>query len=200
MSQIVLVGEDSLCCALGSRLVVHALPSWTLTTAPIDTQGVTKRIANLQRDVGIARHGSAVVCIADSDRTCPVDWLRDHLPKATPRQFVLRLAVREAESWRLADRHAMAEHFRVPTARIPNNPDFCDDSKQDLLGLLNQFAPASVRRDRLVNVAGQPRQGTGYNAGLRQFVQQAWQPERAADQSSRLRRAVLRLAELADRV
>ena len=197
MRQIALVGEESLCCALGSRLVAHALPGWTLATEPIDTKGVTTLIAHLPRYAGITRHGPAVLCIADTDNACPVDWLRNHLPKSASRRFLLRLAVREAESWLLADRQAMTAHFRVPVARLPNSPDACDDPKQILLDLLNQFAPASLRRDMVVSTAGQPGRGSGYNAGLRQFVREVWQPERAAGQSASLRRAMARLSELA---
>lgn len=196
MRQIVLVGEDRLCCALGTRLLAHALPGWALATEPIDTGGVTKLRASLSRYVKVARHGPAVLCIADTDQACAVECVRDWLPNRTPPTFMLRLAVREAESWILADRQAMADHFRVPPKRIPANPDLCDDPKQDLLGLLNRFAPAHVRREMVSHVGGQSRRGSGYNAALQQFVQTSWQPARAVEGSPSLRRAVRRLSEL----
>ena len=42
MTQILVVGEDALCCALGERLVAACLPGWKLAQTSIDTKGVTK--------------------------------------------------------------------------------------------------------------------------------------------------------------
>ena len=49
MKQILVVGEDALCCALGLKLVAIAMPGWTVSSAPINTRGVTKLLAALPR-------------------------------------------------------------------------------------------------------------------------------------------------------
>lgn len=197
MTQLVVVGEDALCCALGQRLVAHALPGWSLAVPPIDTRGVTNLLPKLARYINMARHGPSVFCLADSDQVCPVDLLKKWLAHAPPTGFVLRLAVREAESWVLADGQGMRDHFRVPLPKLPHQPDELVDPKRDLLKFLSRYAPAQLRREMVQASPTQLSMGTGYNAGLRDFVSVTWRPDRAADQSPSLRRALVRLAVLA---
>ena len=194
MTQLVVVGEDGLCCALGQRLVAHALPGWVHAVPPIDTRGVTNLIPRLARYINMARHGPAVICIADSDQGCPVELLTKWLAPAPPTGFVLRLAVREAESWLLADGPGMRDYFGVPLMKLPHQPDELVDPKKDLLKFLSRYAPARLRREMVQASPTQLLRGSGYNSGLRHFVSVAWRPDRAAGQSPSLRRALVRLS------
>lgn len=196
MKQLVLVGEDSLCCALGARLMAHALPDWTLALEPLDTQGVTKLIRQLDRYVKVAKHGPAVLCVADTDGKCPVEWLAKWLPKRVPDRFVMRLAVTEAEAWLLADHQGMQGHFGIPAGKLPREPDECLDPKADLLRLLWRHAPRELKQDMVQGQVNPLRCGTGYNVNLRSFVAQRWNPEHAAQRSASLQRAVSRIRQL----
>src|SRR5687768_12681237 len=58
----------------------------------------------------------------DSDAACPSALARQLLPApATWMRF--RIAVREVESWLLADPDELSEYMRVSRNLIPNNPD-----------------------------------------------------------------------------
>ena len=73
MSRILVVGEDTLCCALGERLVAACLPDWQLAQPSIDTKGVTKLQPSLPRYLSLARSLHPVLCIADTDGQCAVE-------------------------------------------------------------------------------------------------------------------------------
>ena len=197
MTALVVVGEDALCCALGQRLVAHSLPGRVLAVPPIDTRGVTNLVPRLARYINMARYGQTVICIADSDQKCPVELLARWLAHAPPTGFVLRLAVREAESWLLADGAGMRDYFGIPLIKLPRQPDELVDPKNDLLKFLARYAPAGLRREMVQASPTQLLRGSGYNAGLRDFVAVTWRPDRAVGQSPSLRRALLRLSDLA---
>jgi hypothetical protein len=192
---VTVVGEDALCCRLGERLVFHALPTWRISPQPIDKGGITKLIPDLSRFSRAARFGSPVLCIADTDRECPVLLVRTWLSaKEHHARLLLRLAVTEAESWLLADHVGMFAQFRTPLSKLPERPDELGDPKGVLMQLLSRYAPAAIRRDMLVtDQAGRPRRASGYAAQLGAFTEGAWDPARAASRSPSLKRALDRL-------
>lgn len=192
---LTLVGEDALCCQLGVSLVAHALPGWRISPLPIEKGGVTRLVADLPRLSQAARHGLPVLCIADSDRDCPVEWMKRWLVvRDRHERFLLRLAVTEAESWLLADHAAMKARFRTPLHQLPQAPDDLVDPKAALLHLVQRHAPAAIRREMVsLDRAGQPLRASGYAVHLKEFTASAWQPERAAGRSPSLRRALNRL-------
>jgi hypothetical protein len=168
MKRILIVGEDALCCVLGERLVAACLPGWELAQTSIDTKGVTKLQPALARYLGLARKLYPVLCIADTDGQCAVEWLAKWLPQAHA-GFVLRLAITEAESWVLADRQGFAHTLAVPLNKLPQSPDEESDPSKP---------------------------GTGYNLHLGAFVCSQWDARRAAQHSPSLARAVQRLERL----
>lgn len=147
-----------------------------------------------------ARH-QPLLLITDLDRkACAsvviAEWFERHKP---PKNLVFRIAVREIESWLLADHEAMVTLLgRGCAARLPNDPDTLPDPKARLLELARR-APRDVRDDLMAPMGSTARQGVGYNARLCAFVDTAWCPDRAARRSSSLHRANVRLQELADR-
>jgi hypothetical protein len=192
---VTLVGEDKLCCALGVRLLSLLLPTWQIAPAPIVSGGITKLLPELPRYAQVARFGSPVLCVADTDGQCPVHLLQPWWPlKSRHARMLVRLAVTEAESWVLADHEGMRERFNVPAARLPAAPDALEDPKTQLLRLLHRHAPAALRREMVeLDREGQPRRSTGYVVHLGQFIAQVWDPARAAPRSPSLCRAVGRL-------
>lgn len=117
-------------------------------------------------------------------------WLADRL---LPTRLVFRIAVREVESWVLADHQAMRKLIGKKGV-LPPQPDVLPDPKQALLGL-GKTAPKSVRDDLIRTTDGQLRQGVGYNARLTHWINTVWSPERAAERSPSLARARIRIKE-----
>lgn len=192
-----MIGEDKITCALGMKLVSHALPSWSLATGEaINTGGVTKLVPNLPRYVLQAEHVQPVLCIADTDGECPVTLLTSWLPRNAGSKFLLRLAVTEGESWVLSDRLGTAEFFGLAQKSIPRQPDSLVDPKREVLRLARS-SRVRVLRQEVVSLQDPNKPGVGYNLHMSRFVAEKWNVGRAADESPSLRRAVARLAELA---
>lgn len=195
MKRILIVGEDTLCCALGERLVAQALPGWTIAGPPIDTKGITRLVANLPRYARQARDLWPVLCIGDSDGQCVKRLLAKWRPKEAPDGFMLRLAVAEAESWLLADRHGFAKGLGVPLNKLPHSADALADPKLALLGLIARSSKRAFR-DEIVSQRDPTRRGVGYNVHLSAFVRAHWDACRGSECSSSLARAWLRVRAL----
>lgn len=195
MTSIRVVGEDSLCCVLGERLVATALPRWRLGGESINARGVSNFAIALPRYVEQAQHVQAMLCIADTDGRCAVELRQLWLKRAVPRTFLLRLAVTEAESWVLADRQATSKFFGVALKHVPLQPDIEPDAKRTMLHLA-RLSKLRELREEMVSPTDPSKQGAGYNLHLDNLVRRNWQAARAAEHSDSLRRALRRLAEL----
>lgn len=139
-----------------------------------------------------------VLLLTDLDTAqCPMTligaWSRNN---AIPDRLIFRIAVRQVESWLLADRESIASLLKVSLRRLPGNPDKLPDAKRFLLQLAGK-APRRVREELVVARGATAGQGLGYNTFLSDFVRSRWNPSRAAMRSDSLNRARLRLAELA---
>ena len=195
MTQILVVGEDELCCALGERLVGACLPGWVFASESINTRGVTKLKAALPRYLNYAEHVRPVLCVADTDGRCPVEWLEEALPDRGDAPLLLRLAVTEAESWVLADGEAFANVFGVARNRLPRDPDSIQDAKRHVLNLVHH-SRSRVIRNEMVSSLDSSKTGSGYNVHLCGFVRAHWRAHQAAERSSSLGSAVRRLKAL----
>lgn len=142
-----------------------------------------------------------VFMITDLDQTaCPSALIADWFGKRRrPTAFLFRVAVREVESWLLADHDALRALLGRKATRLPNAPDSLPDPKQALLRLA-EHAPREVREELVANRGSIASQGLGYNSRLCVWVQENWQADRAAKRSPSLQKARIRLQELANRV
>lgn len=195
MKRILVVGEDALCCALGERLVTQALPEWRLAAPSKDSRGITRLVPDLPRFIEQAEQAWPVLCIADSDGHCVKELLAQWLPRGVPKGFVFRMAVAEAESWLLADRHGFAKVFGVPLNKLPHTTDGLDDPKRTLLHLVARSSKRQLR-DEVVSRRDPTRRGAGYNLHLSAFVRARWDASRARACSPSLARAWSRVQAL----
>jgi hypothetical protein len=136
-----------------------------------------------------------VAVLTDLDRAnCLIEFRDQWLVGEPPPNLLLRIAVREVESWVLADHVAMRALIGVKGV-LPSAPDELADPKQTLLKLAKR-APKKIREDVIKIVDGNLMQGLGYNALLTAWVDSEWNPQRAAERSPSLARARLRLKEV----
>lgn len=105
-----------------------------------------------------------------------------------------RVAVRSVESWLLADREQFAGFLGTPPARLPARPDEVSDAKQELINVARRSRRGTVRDAIVPGPAA--RVGPLYTSTLSQFVDERWDPTRAAEASPSLARCRIRLAEL----
>lgn len=193
MSRMFVIGEDAVCCALGTRLVTDVL-GWRLAQPVVDTKGVTKLLPELARYAGLTRV-YPVLCIADTDGKCALELSQSWRPRNANGAFLLRFAVTEAESWLLADVDALARYFDVPETRIPARPDDVLDAKRAVVDLARRSRRRIIRQE-VVSAIDASKPGAGYNAHLCGFAMQHWRPHEAAQRSPSLQRTVHRLVEL----
>lgn len=165
---------------------------------------VISRIMNArgcgQLKAGMAKFRTAChvlphVVLTDLDQyPCPPALLIDWKAKVLPPRLLLRIAVREVEAWLLADREGIATFLCVAKNKVPQNPEAEKDPKRTLINL--------ARRSRRQRLAIELAPGTGssasigplYNVRLSEFVNTAWDVERARAMAPSLDRALSRLA------
>jgi hypothetical protein len=135
--------------------------------------------------------------LTDLDRwPCPAALINDWTGGAAlPAKLSFRVAVREIESWLLADRDEIAEFLGVSSGKIERNPDAINDPKRYLVSLAMKGRRA-VREDIVPKKGSTSSQGFAYNERLCDFVEGAWSPDRACRQSRSLEKAMARLSEL----
>jgi hypothetical protein len=131
-----------------------------------------------------------VLLLTDLDQSeCLVDLKREWLPIPQSPNLLFRIAVREVESWILADRSAFAHFLKISEAKVPRQPDRLADPKQTLLGLFKHSPRRTLREEVLPRSHSTSVIGLGYNDILRHFVSQQWSTERAIINSPSLNRA-----------
>ncbi|OGB28310.1 MAG: hypothetical protein A3F78_21000 [Burkholderiales bacterium RIFCSPLOWO2_12_FULL_61_40] len=194
MMEVALAIEDELSKAIGLRLLAE-LPT-PVTPNHILHKGGSGYLKSRMDSWREMSQRQIVFLLTDLDRiSCPVALRADWLGKAPqPANLLLRIAVREVESWVLADHIAMRKLIGNKGA-LPPQPDDLPDPKQHLLKLA-KLAPRPVRQDLVKEAGAIACQGIGYNTLLSHWVQSDWSPARAAERSPSLARTRQRLREL----
>jgi hypothetical protein len=149
----------------------------------------------------MANGGQYTLALTDLDtRACAGALIRQWFsipagqPIALPKEVVFSVAVREIESWIIADRTAWAKFIGIAAANFASTPDDLDDPKQHLLNVIRNKGRKKRHRDMLPT--GTASIGPGYNDVLCEFVQQHWSPARASAHSPSLRRAITALHQV----
>jgi hypothetical protein len=187
MRYLALATEDELTETVGRRLIdeVRATCEVNLT---FRQGGYGYLKSRLDTFCQIARR-HPVLLITDLDTgTCAPELIERWMDgKEQPEGLLFRVAVREVESWLLADHRAIKALFGSRITRLPEQPDTLNDPKATLLKLAKQ-APRAIRNDLISERGTVASQGLGYNLRLCTFVREMWNPERAALRSDSLRR------------
>lgn len=196
MRGVALATEDELSEVVGQKLVNDAGGDLTVTLRL--RRGGFGYLRSRMRNFCELACQMPVLLLTDLDtKQCPMTliraWSRNNV---VPDRLIFRVAVRQVESWLLADRESIANLLNVSLQRLPGNPDNLPDAKRFLLQLATH-APRRVREELLAEQGATASQGLGYNTFLCDFVRSRWKPARAANRSESLERARSRLAELA---
>jgi hypothetical protein len=197
MMRVVLATEDELSETIGQRLIESSGHLQVCQT--LRKQGFGYLKSNMPKFREISRH-TPLLLLTDLDRAeCAPSLIKDWLGgrKLEP-GLLFRVAVRETESWLLADKEAMAELLKLGVSRLPANPDTLQDPKAKLLQLVREGKNRSLKNDLLPSPGSTSKIGLGYNAVLSHFVRTRWCGERAAQNSPSLAKARRRIDELAD--
>lgn len=194
MTPIAIATEDELSEAIAMRLIAE-VPEPHQITLKLRKNGFGYLRSKMDSWRQMAAQ-QVIVVLTDLDRAnCLVDFRNEWLSKKPlPANLLFRVAVREVESWVLAD-HIALRTLIGTKGTLPALPDELPDPKQFLLQLA-KTAPKAVREDLIKTAQGHLAQGLGYNARLTELVGSQWCPQRAAERSPSLARARTRLQEV----
>lgn len=190
---IVIVGEDQLCCALAEKLVTYLNKETAIRTTVANGCGPFRTM--IERYNSVAKAVTPVFMLADADQaSCVVAQVDAWMPSYPSPRFSLRLAVREAEAWVLADHEGLSSFAQFSPALMSRDPDLIADPKQELLRLIRKSKRRDLRTEMLPGKGSSSHVGLGYNIHLTQFVREYWSAERASERSPSLLRAIPRVA------
>jgi len=144
----------------------------------------------------MAENGIFSLVITDLDTAeCPPSLIKqwcgdsggDNL--SLPLGLIFRVAVREIESWILADREALSGFLGIPAANFEASPDDLSDPKQHLMNVLRKKGRKKWHREMVPKTASASI-GPLYNEKLCRFVRNDWDPGRAQVRSPSLKRSI----------
>jgi hypothetical protein len=129
--------------------------------------------------------------LTDLDQAeCAPILMRSWLTVPQHPNLLFRVAVKEVESWLMADRSSFSAYLKIDVRKVPHNPDSVDDPKRLLLDLTRTSPRKDIRNDIVPPQGSQRKLGPNYNARLIAFVFEHWEPERAQSNSESLERTI----------
>lgn len=142
-----------------------------------------------------AARGVPFILLTDLDKYhCPPELISDWLSVPINPNLIFRVAVREVESWLLADPPNLAKYLAVSANLVPSQCDQIPDPKAALIRLARKSRSSDIRARIVPRVGSTAQQGPDYNGCLADFVQTKWDLQLACASSESLRRAVDRVA------
>ncbi len=140
-----------------------------------------------------AAQGSAYVVLTDLDNApCAPrlvqNWFGNSLKHPN---LLFRVAIREVESWLLADRPRLSQYLSVHEKWMPEEPEIIPDPKRELIDLVGRYSKSPTIKAQLLPKPGSTaRQGREHNACLGKFADSVWKPSVARKHSPSLDRAL----------
>ena len=135
-----------------------------------------------------------LIALTDLDqRECPVLFHQEWITFDTSPNFLFRIAVREVETWLLADRQGFAGFLGISKDKIPLTVEDVLDPKQLVCNLANNSRKRSIKEGLVPR--GSAKQGPEHNALLGRFIDIDWDLDQACLTSPSLHRAVLRIEQ-----
>lgn len=132
------------------------------------------------------------VILLDSDKEDCAKRMLDELvpPKSRHDGFLLRIAVREVESWLIADHKGFGEFLGINPVLIERQPQTLHDAKEYLINLARKSRKREIVEGIVPQKDTSAKQGPRYNQVLQPFVRNTWNISAAAKRSESLNRAL----------
>ena len=158
--------------------------------------GCSKLKARAMKWAEAASHGTWLLVVTDLDAAVSPNeigkqWLGVDCLGQLPERFIFRIAVREIESWIMADNLGLAEYLHVPSGNITIVPDTLRDPKQELLRIIRE--KCKMKKFKNMLPIGNQHVGIDYNRHLCEFVDLKWNLDLARQHSPSLDRSVARM-------
>jgi hypothetical protein len=152
----------------------------------------------LKRNIGGFNSAAKItpfIVLTDLDTIeCAPFLIMEWLPHGTHRNLLLRVAVREVESWLLANRVGFAGYLGISEALIPFDVERIPDPKQFLIGLAKRSKKRQIREAIVPKIGSGAVQGPDYNGALVDFAGHFWDIAEATSNARSLARAIERVS------
>jgi len=142
--------------------------------------------------------GQPILAIADSmdmGEACPPDTLRRLLPAPSPKMR-FRLAVREIESWLLADQTNLARFLGVSRKEMPSDPEQLPDPKRTLVNLARRSSIRRIRESLIPDPKVGGAEGREYTLTMYRFVREFWDIDASQQNADSLKKAIVAINAL----
>jgi hypothetical protein len=152
---------------------------------------------------GIAGYNNAAkychfFIITDLDRyECAPVLINEWLPNKPNPLLLFRIAVREIESWLLADRENFARFIAISKDLIPIEPDKEADPKQTVISLARKSRKRGIQ-EAIIPIDEYASIGPGYNTEFRIYIQNYWDINNARKHSPSFEKAMQALEKMLD--
>ncbi len=191
---IQIVVEDELSDALIRRILKESRNTFEVGTS-YGKRGYGY-IKEKVRAFNKAARGTPFLVLSDLEEAeCAPTQIKEWLQVPAHPNLLFRVAVREVESWLLADKPGFASFLNINKELIPENADGISDPKQFLINLAKRSRKRALREAIVPIPNSTARVGPDYNGQLSSFVFNAWNIVEAMGNSESLRRTVKALNE-----
>ncbi len=133
-----------------------------------------------------------LVDLMDTGHFCPVEVISQWLPNRQP-NMLLRLVVRELESWLLADRAGLAAFLHVNAERIPPYPEQIADPKREIVNIARRSRSRNIKSALVPEQGSTAQVGKMYFSEMTAFIQKQWDITAARENAPSLHRCLLAL-------
>lgn len=183
--------EDSLTESLTFK-ILRTMPHYA--TRMIYNRGGNGYLKRTINGFNNAAKGTPFLVGTDLDEyECPAALINDWLTREKHNNLLIRVAVREAEAWVLADRHRFADFLGINVTNVPEDVESLANPKEALIQLVRKSKKKRLREDICPPINSTRRVGPNYNARLGSFVSELWDPTDARLNSLSLDRTIARL-------
>jgi hypothetical protein len=197
-----IVGEDDVTKTIIQKLLFYSSKNVKIIS---DLPARGGKIKSLVEKFNNLSEFNPVILLTDLDTyDCAPTLLNNWFIK-NPRKpnFIVRIAIDEAEAWLMADREGFADYFRVPIDKIPTSKavskfrpspiemNFPYKSSLYMMKEIIPFTSNSTFKTKLIAKDGISK-GPEYNTSIIPFID-AWNIQNASKNSSSLDRTVIRL-------
>ena len=189
--------EDDLTSAVIKRLIHHFNVEVKLKPLNAGQGGNAILKKNIEKYIKLAAQ-QKVLLVTDLDTfDCAPSLIHDWLDgRNITENFTFRVAVREVESWLLADRTAISDWMGVDVGLIPATPDSLDGPKDSIIHLARRSRNSELKSGIPPQRGANAKVGLGYNNLLVNFVRTFWSADRARANSDSLQRAYHEIARI----
>ena len=160
-----------------------------------DAGGVDAFWKSIQKYNAAAKHCGVVLALADHDEAACVGPKLTSKLRSRHTDLILRLSVRELESWLMADAERLGGHLSVSPSKFPPRPDEVLNPKRTLVGLAGTSSKPGIRAGMVPKAGYSSDRGPEYTLIMESFIRTRWRPRIAAQRSPSLTRAIRALQE-----